>query len=157
MKRFRGCLMVAFIFFCGLLVGGFLGLAIGWTGFFHKIVKGGPGAIREVVMERAANDLKLKPEQRERVRKIVDETGAEIIATTADVRPKIEEIMGRNEERIREVLDARQRQKFDRFVGEGRRRWKAAVAARATPAPAPATPAAELERPPTTPPPPTPP
>lgn len=146
MKRFRGCLMVAFIFFCGFLVGGFLGLAFGWTGFFHKIVKGGPGALREVVMERAANDLKLNPEQKARVRKIVEETGTELVTTTAEVRPKIEEIMGRNEDRIREVLDAKQRQKFDRFVGEGRRRWKAAVEARTTPAPKPPT--LELERPP---------
>lgn len=146
MKRFRGCLMVAFIFFCGLLVGGFLGLAFGWVGFFHKIVKGGPGALREVVMERAANDLKLKPEQKQRVRAIVEEAGQEIAATTAEVRPKIEEIMGRNEDRIREVLDDRQRQKFDRFIGEGRRRWKASVEARTLPAtatPAPLVPALE--------------
>lgn len=145
MKRFRGCLMVAFIFLCGLLVGGFLGLAVGWTGFFHKMVKGGPGALREAVMERAASDLRLKPEQRVRVRAIVEETGAELVTTTAEVRPKIEEIMGRGEDRIREVLEPKQRLKFDRFVGEGRRRWKAAVEARATPVPAP--PAAQLKLP----------
>lgn len=135
MKRFRGCLMVAFIFLCGFLVGGFLGAAMGWVGFFHKIVKGGPGALREVVMERAAKDLKLKPEQKVRVHKIVDETGAELAITTAEIRPKVEEIMGRGEDRIREVLDDKQRRKFDLFVNEGRRRWKAAVEARATPAP----------------------
>ncbi len=144
MKRLRGCLMVAFIFLCGFLVGGFLGLAIGWTGFFHKIVKGGPGALREVVIERAANDLKLKPEQKKTVRQIVEETGAELVTATVELRPKIEEIMGRGEERIRETLDAKQRAKFDRFVNEGRRRWKAAVEVRATPSPAP--PPAEVER-----------
>ena len=143
MKRFRGCLMVAFIFFCGFLVGGFLGLAFGWMGFFHKIVKGGPGAIREVVMERAAHDLKLKPEQKLRVKAIIDETGAELTTATAEIRPKIEEIMGRNEERIREVLDPKQRKKFDQFVSEGRRRWKTAVEER-TPSIPPAT---EVERP----------
>ena len=145
MKRFRGCLMVAFIFLCGFLIGGFLGLAFGWTGFFHKIVKGGPGAIRDVVMERAAHDLKLKPEQKERVHKIVEETGAELAMTTEEIRPKVEEIMGRSEDRVREVLDAKQRQKFDLFVNEGRRRWKAAVKARATPDPIP--PVAEPDRP----------
>jgi Spy/CpxP family protein refolding chaperone len=149
MKRFRGCLMVAFIFLCGFLVGGFLGLAFGWMGFFHKIVKGGPGAIREVVMERAAHDLKLKPEQKARVKEIVDETGTELATATAEVRPKIEEIMGRNQERIREVLDPKQRQKFDQFVSEGRRRWKTAVEVR-TPA---IPPAAEVARPTPVPPP----
>lgn len=150
MKRFRGCLMVGFIFLSGFLVGGFLGAAVGWIGFFNKMVKGGPGALREVVMERAANDLKLKPEQRVRVRKIVEETAADLTTATAEVRPKVEEIMGRNSDRIREVLDEKQRLKFDRFVGEGRRRWKIGVAVRATPAPNPPT--VELEQlPPATP------
>ena len=133
-SRVRGCLMVAFIFGCGFLVGGFVGLGLGAVGSFHKVVRGGPGAVRELVMERAARDLKLKPDQKERVRKIVDETGAELTTATAEVRPKIEEIMGRNEERIRELLDAPQRKKFDWFVNEGRRRWKAAVEAHSTPA-----------------------
>jgi hypothetical protein len=146
MKRLRGCLMVAFIFACGFLVGGFLGAAMGWIGFFHKVVKGGPGAVREIVMERVSKDLRLKPEQKSRVRKIVDETGAELTTATAEVRPKIEEIMGRNGERIRAELDAEQRKKFDWFVNQGRRRWKTAVEARATPAPV-----AELERPATSP------
>lgn len=137
MKRLRGCLMVAFIFLCGFLVGGFLGLAVGSVGFFHKIVEGGPGAIREVVMKRATNDLKLKPEQKIRVQKIVDETGAELATTTAEIRPKVEEIFGRSEDRTREVLDVKQRSKFDRLMNEGRHRWKAVVEAHATPAPSP--------------------
>lgn len=137
MKRARGCLMVAFIFACGFLVGGFLGAAMGWIGFFHKVVKGGPGAVREVVIERVSKDLKLKPEQAARVRQIVDETGSELNATTAEVRPKVAEILGRNAARIREVLDTEQREKFDRFLLEGRRRWQAAAAARAAATPAP--------------------
>jgi hypothetical protein len=145
MKRFRGCLVVAFIFFCGFLVGGFLGFVAGSVGTVHRIVKGGPGAIREVVMDRAVHELKLKPEQKMRVRQIVDETGAELNAATAEVRPKVEEILGRSEDRIREVLDEKQRKKFDLFVTESCRRWQVAVEAHATPAPSP--PAAELERP----------
>ena len=135
MKRFRGCLMVAFIFACGLLVGFFLGMAMGWIGFFHKVVKGGPGAVRDLVVERAVQDLKLQPAQKVRVRQIIEETGAELAAATAEVRPKVEEIIGRGEDRIRETLDAKQRTKFDGFVNQGRRRWKAAVEANTPPAP----------------------
>lgn len=141
MKRFRGCLMVGFIFACGFLIGGFLGAGLGWVGFFHKVVKGGPRALNEVIMERASRDLKLKPEQKQRVRRIVDETGAELAAATAEVRPKVEEIMGRNEDRIREELNPEQRAKFDRFITEGRRRWKAAVGSPSTPLPKPVIPA----------------
>jgi hypothetical protein len=150
MKRFRGCLMVGFIFLCGFLVGGFLGAGLGWVGFFHKVVKGGPGALREIVMDRTARDLNLQPDQRQRVRRILEETGTELTTATAEVRPQIEEIMGRNSDRLREVLNERQRQKFDRFVTEGSRRWKAAIEAHSTPAPkaaSPATPAPEAPLP----------
>jgi hypothetical protein len=124
MKRARGCLVVAFIFGCGFLVGGFLGAAFGWVGFFHKVVKGGPRAVQQIIVERAKDDLGLKPEQRAAVAKIVEETAKELGEATADTRPKVEEIMGRAEERVRAILDAEQRAKFDNFANQGRRRWK---------------------------------
>jgi hypothetical protein len=135
MRRLRGCLMVAFIFACGFLVGGFLGVGIGMFGFFHKLVNTGPRAISDTIVDRAVHDLKLNPGQSARVRKIVDETSAELAAATAAVRPQIGEIIGRAEERVREVLDARQRKKFDSFLKEGRPRWQAAVRPVATPPP----------------------
>lgn len=124
MKRLRSWLIIVFIFVCGFLVGGFLGAAVGWVGLFHKIVKGGPGFVRETIVRRANDDLRLKPEQRAAVKKIVDETAIELGSATVEVRPHIAEILGRAEERIRVVLDAQQRQKFDGFANKGRRRWK---------------------------------
>jgi hypothetical protein len=147
MKRFRGCLMVAFIFLCGFLVGGFLGAAFGWMSFFHKIAKGGPGAIREVVMQRAEHDLKLKPEQKLRVRQIVEETGGELTAATAEVRPAVAAIIVRSEDRIREILDPKQREKFDGFLNQGRRRWQIAGEPRPSPARASVPPALEKSTP----------
>jgi len=139
MKRFRGCLMVGFIFACGLLVGGFLGAAIGWTGFFNKVARGGPGAVAGIVLDRAAHDLRLRPEQRIRVKAIITETGDELRAATAENAPKIGEVFGRNADRIRAELTPEQRRKFDTFAAQARRRWLAANEARrtATPAPAP--------------------
>ncbi|MDB6149502.1 MAG: hypothetical protein JWQ44_950 [Chthoniobacter sp.] len=124
MKRAKGCLLVAFIFVCGFLVGGFLGAAFGWVGFFHKVVKGGPKAVREIVIERAVHDLGLKQEQQAQVRAIVDETAIELGRATEASRPQVEEIMGRAEERVRLVLNPKQRAKFDSFAEKGRRRWK---------------------------------
>ena len=152
MKRLRGCLVVAFIFGCGFLVGGFLGAAIGWVGLFQKVVKGGPGAVRAIIVQRASDDLKLKPEQRAAVKKIVDETALELGVATAEVRPKVEEIMGRGEARVREVLNAEQRRKFDGFANQGRRRWKEFQEKRdaelkVTPAPADAALPAQPEAP----------
>lgn len=136
MKRVRGCLVVAFIFGCGFLVGGFLGAAFGWVGFFHKVVKGGPRAVQQIIVERAKDDLGLKPGQRAAVAKIVEETAKELGDATASTRPHVEEIMGRAEDRVREVLDAEQRAKFDSFANQGRRRWKFLQETPATPAPA---------------------
>jgi len=151
MKRLRGCLVVAFIFGCGFLVGGFVGMAFGWVGLFHKVVKGGPSAVQEIIVQRAKDDLQLKPEQRAAVARIVEETAKELGDATAEVRPKVEEIMGRAEQRTREVLDDKQRKKFDSFANQGRRRWKVLqetldAERKATPAPA-ATPTPDLKRP----------
>jgi len=93
-------------------------------------------------MERAVQDLKLKPAQKQRVRKILEETGVELAAATAEVRPSVEKILGEGEDRIREVLDAEQRKKFDAFANEGRRRWKSTIEKLVTPGPAPAQPLA---------------
>ena len=132
MKRLRGCLLVLFIFGCGLLVGGFVGAAFGWVGFFHKIVKGGPVAVREVIAQRAREDLGLTKEQDALVKQIVQDAASELDDATKEARPHVEEILGRAEDRIREVLDEKQRRKFDAFVNKGRKRWKPA-----TPAPLP--------------------
>ena len=129
MKRLRGCSVVAFIFGCGFLVGGFVGMAFGWVGLFHKVVKGGPSAVQEIIVQRAKDDLQLKPEQRAAVARIVEETAKELGDATAEVRPKVEEIMGRAEQRAREVLDDEQRKKFDSFANQGRRKWKVLQAA----------------------------
>jgi uncharacterized membrane protein len=126
MKRLRGCLVVAFIFGSGFLVGGFLGAAFGWVSLFHKVVKGGPRAAREVIVQRANDDLGLTASQRAAVEKIVNESAAQLGDATAGVRPQVEEILGRAEARVREVLDAKQREKFDAFANKSRRRWKAA-------------------------------
>ena len=127
MKRLRGCLLVLFIFGCGLLAGGFLGAAFGWVGFFHKVVKGGPDALREVVVQRAREDLRLTREQDALVKQIVSDTSSELDAAVKEARPRVEEILGRAEDRVREVLDEKQRSKFDPFVNKGRKRWKPAT------------------------------
>lgn len=134
MKRLRGFLLVAFIFGCGFVAGGFLGAAFGWMGLYHKIVKGGPEAVRQIVLDRAIHDWKLDPEQRREVRKIVEETSAELDAATASVRPQVREILGRGEERIRPLLNEQQRKKFDDLLNTGRRRWKPAPPAPEAPA-----------------------
>ena len=133
MKRLRGCLLVLFIFGCGLLVGGFLGAAFGWVGFFQKIVKGGPAAVREVITQRAREDLHLTREQDALVKQIVNDASAELDEAVKDARPRVEEILGRAEDRVREVLDEKQRKKFDPFANKARKRRKPA-----TPAPVPA-------------------
>ncbi len=124
MKRFRGCLGIALIFGLGLVVGLFLGFAGGWVTFFHKVVKGGPVAVREVLFQRAKDDLGLNYEQQEEIRLILKETSMELDKITASVRPSVEDAVGRAKERIRALLTDRQRARFDKFVEEGWRKWR---------------------------------
>jgi hypothetical protein len=144
MKRLRGCLTVIFIFGCGFLAGGFLGAVFGWTSLFNKIVKSGPMAVQEVIIERVRNDLQLKGEARGGARKIVQETALELEAATAELRPRIGEILGRAEDRLMALAkDEAQRQKLQRTLNQARRKWQPATPAPTTPAPAPTTDAPE--------------
>jgi hypothetical protein len=135
MKRFRGCLLIAFIFAAGLFVGLVVGFAVGRAGAFHQIVASGPNAVQKMMIERAKDDLHLSAEQLKHVRTIVRETSIELEAATMPVRPEVAAILGRAEDRFSMVLTEKQRAKFDPFVSKARRRWTPA-----TPVPAPQTP-----------------
>ncbi len=124
MKRFRGCLGVVLIFGFGLLVGGFFGAVFGWVGFFHKVTKGGPGGMAEVLFQRAKDDLGLDGAQQQQVRAILKETSAELAEITAPVRPSVESALVGAEGRLRAVLKPKQQRKFDGFMNEVRRRWR---------------------------------
>ncbi len=125
MKRFRGCLGVLLIFVLGLLVGGFFGVVFGWVGFFQRITsKGGPEVVREVLFQRAKDDLGLDGTQQQQVRAILEETSAELEGVTAPVRPSVESALLGAEGRIRAVLTPKQGRKFDRFMKETQRRWR---------------------------------
>ena len=124
MKRFRGCLGVLLIFALGVLIGGFFGGVAGWIGFFHKVTRGGPGAVRELLFQRAKDDLGLDSAQQQQVRAILKETSAELEEITAPARPSVESALLRAEERIRAVLKPKQQKKFDAYMNDVRRRWQ---------------------------------
>ena len=133
MKRFRGCLGVLLIFAFGFLIGGFFGGVAGWIGFFQKVTRGGPGAVREVLFQRAKDDLGLDGRQQQQVRVILKETSAELEDIAAPARPSVESALLHAEERIRAILTPKQQMKFDAYMKEVRRRWQQ------PPAPMPAT------------------
>ncbi len=124
MKRLRGILGILLIFGLGLAVGLFLGFAAGWIGFFHKVVKGGPVAVREVFYQRAKDDLKLDYEQKEELREILKELSKELETIMVSTRPAVEAAIGNATERIRALLKADQRGKFDGFLKEAIKKWQ---------------------------------
>lgn len=134
MKRLRGILGILLIFGLGLTVGLFLGFAAGWIGFFHKVVKGGPAGVREVLYQRAKDDLKLDYAQKEELREILKETSKELDAVTASVRPAVEKVLGTAEKRIVALLTTEQKEKFEGFLKEAKRKWGTLVLAPSEPA-----------------------
>lgn len=145
MKRLRGCLGILLIFGLGLVVGGFVGFAGGWLALFHKVTKGGPAKVREVLFQRAKDDLKLDDEQRAELWAILKESSKELDDITASVRPSVAEALGRAEERIRALLKPEQKGKFDAFMREVKKKWSGLLpggeeAAPGTPEPAKSVP-----------------
>jgi hypothetical protein len=140
-KRLRGCLGILLIFGLGLVVGGFVGFAGGWLALFHKVTKGGPAKVREVLFQRAKDDLKLDDEQRAELWAILKESSKELDEITASVRPATARALGRAEERIRAILKPEQKGRFDAFMKEVRKKWGVLLPGGEEAAPAGAEPA----------------
>lgn len=71
-------------------------------------------------LDQLSRELSLRPDQTEALRRILTETREEFTRLREEVSPKFRAIRERSRERIRAMLDADQRQRFD----EVNRRWE---------------------------------
>ena len=107
-----------------LLVAFGLGVGAGALGFAVFQARGGwrtphdPGQMQQHVLARLTKDLALRPDQQESVKRILGEVGLEFSRLREEIGPRFHEIRARSQERIRAVLDADQRTKFDALAQE---------------------------------------
>ena len=83
---------------------------------------GPPGRGPAAMLERLTRDLSLTPAQVEAVRPVVEERWEALATLFARVDPEAEAIRKATDARIRALLDAAQRERFDARVAEHARR-----------------------------------
>lgn len=91
---------------------------------------GGEGASRNRVTkgeacDKLAQQLQLTPSQRDSLNVILDEGGRRIKELSQVVRPQFREIKKQTRDRIRGILDAKQREAFEKIVEEEDRKREA--------------------------------
>lgn len=111
-----------------LLLAFVLGGTAGATGLGSYLVRTGgwrPARSEQFqrrVLGRLDRELNLTPAQLQQVEAILRETGEEFARLRQEIRPRYREIGARSRERIREVLDPGQREKFQALAEEWERR-----------------------------------
>ncbi len=101
------------------LLGGAAGV-LGTMWATHTGLAAGSGAPRKLTRQSAMDwlntELRLSAEQQQQLGVILDETGAEYEAIRERVRPEYDQVRQQSRERIRAILTAEQKARFEELV-----------------------------------------
>jgi Spy/CpxP family protein refolding chaperone len=122
MRNAKAVAAVLLIFLLGAATGGLIAHLI-YQKRIEGVVRGGPGAMAEMILRRMDRDLKLDGTQREAIRTIVQETHGEMRQVRRQFRPQMQQILSRSEERIRQILRPEQRELFERLIQKRKKHW----------------------------------
>ena len=124
MKNWKTILAISAVFLLGMLAGGLLTARLVQRGW-QRVARGGPDAMRTVIVRRLSWQLRLDQPQQEQVRTIVQQAQGELKTVRQQVQPQVSEILDRAIGHVRTVLNPRQAEQFDRLVAERKARWLA--------------------------------
>ena len=107
----------ALLFLLGALLAG------GVMGFTAALTFAGDGSARngQDFRRRFAEDLDLSESQRTAVDEILDERNRQLQTVLAPVRPQMDSIKNHARQQIRQLLDERQRARFEAYLAEQER------------------------------------
>jgi|MudIll2142460700_1097286.scaffolds.fasta_scaffold02884_6 hypothetical protein len=119
--RLKGTLLLLVAFALGV-IGGAVGFGVYQTRFGDWRAPRGAARFQERILSRLTKELGLRPEQRQKVEAVLDETSQEFAKLREEIGPKFRDIRNRTRDRIRAALDAAQQVKFDEVAQEWERR-----------------------------------
>jgi Spy/CpxP family protein refolding chaperone len=119
-KRWQALVALAGLFVLGVVSGG-LGAHLYYARALDR-PPGPPPFFAGFMGARLERHLDLTPEQGARMRQILDQSRREAEALRRDLAPRMRDVMERSEQRIRELLTAEQRQRFEELRRRHRRR-----------------------------------
>lgn len=102
------------------VLGGITGVGIGgiYRSNTNASLRDSHRREREAMFEKMQRDLSLTEEQKNEMRKVLDETGTEFRALRNELRPRYVELRLKARGRMRALLAPDQQQKFDRLMAE---------------------------------------
>ncbi len=121
MKRWKAILSIILIFLLGGMAGAFVMHTMDQQRM-ERMVKGDPHMMREIIIQRLKRELDLDQAQLEQVRAIVSDTHNEIREVRKQIRPQIDQVLQRSEDRVRAILRPDQVEKFNKIVEERKRK-----------------------------------
>lgn len=110
------------LFFSGVLIGA-VGNSIYIRHEIRKVRLGHP-AVRQFILKRLTNELRLSDEQKARIGKIVCRAQTELSRFKAEHHSEIEGIFSRSISEMKQYLTADQQNKLDELYEKARRRGK---------------------------------
>jgi hypothetical protein len=119
MSPARARLVVIGVFLLGFVAGAAALLVV--RARIERRLLDAPDPLARLVVFKLNRELRLSPEQRLEVYRVMTESRGEVMSLTADLLPRLLEVFDRDQARIRAVLTPRQQEKFDRLVAERRR------------------------------------
>jgi uncharacterized membrane protein len=121
MQKWKIIVSVILVFLLGALAGGLVTHKIDQ----HRIagiIRGEPGAVGELIVQRLNHKLHLDQEQVEKLRVIVYETRDEMRKVRSQFRPQIREILDRSRNRVRAILRPDQLDEYEKIVAQRKAR-----------------------------------
>ena len=123
MRTGKAIAAVLLIFLLGAATGGLTAHLI-YQKRLEGMVRGGSGAMSELILRRMDRELNLDHGQREAIRTIVQETHTEMQQIRRQLHPQTRQILAKSEERIKKLLRPDQMEAFERLIEQRRRQWE---------------------------------
>ncbi len=121
-SRTKGTLLLLVAFVLGAVAG-----VLGYGVFRPRSewhTPEGRARFQESILSRMTKDLELRPDQQQAIGSILRESGDQFAKLREEMQPRFREIRTRTSDRIRGVLDAQQRAKFEEMVQKWEERAK---------------------------------
>jgi hypothetical protein len=119
MKKWKAIISIIVVFLLGSLAGALVTYEI----YQHRIESFIRGeSKRELIVRRLNHQLNLDTTQLEQLRVIVKDTYDGIKNVRKQIRPQIEEILARSQDKVRAILRPDQLEKYEKIIAERKKR-----------------------------------
>ncbi len=115
MKNIKQILCILLIFLLGAAGGGLV-MHMVYKSHMESFLRGDRNAREDILLDRLSRRLDLDDQQREQVRKIIEQTHAEMGNIRKLYRPQMEAVLEKSRAEMRQILRPDQREKFEQFL-----------------------------------------